>query len=369
MKLTEYLNQYKPIEKVEVKQYMKPNDFRTVFHYKRLTKAIRDEFAEFVREFIDDEKSKDRNYDSYYYSKNRFFWTTGRYFYITKDFNCKNRYDDYGTVDKLFAINDSSKIKCYSNDFTINFRENLRYEQLRELFYDILFEDKYTDLTKREVGVGLNNGEYTHFYHKSVLMEGDVRDAIATHADISDFKLWVHPFGYCNFRLDEADDKMLKFDYRKRTTTIKIGKGIKKLFKVFNHETNDEQIKKISNKLSSSCEGFEFEVVTGGDISHYYHENRYDNSYSTGSLSGSCMKHDSCKYYFDVYEDNAKMLIFKNKDTDLIIGRAILWDAWDIDEDEPTKVMDRIYANEKVYLKLFDWAAENGYWRKRYDLK
>ena len=80
--------------------------------------------------------------------------------------------------------------------------------------------------------------------------------------------------------------------------------------------------------------------------------------------------------FFQIYKDNAKMLILHNEETDLIIGRAILWDdvkyLGSDNEDEKlttgcsTLVMDRIYADESVYSIFKDWALENGYYRKRY---
>lgn len=115
----------------------------------------------------------------------------------------------------------------------------------------------------------------------------------------------------------------------------------------------------IFNNLFKSALGltkFEFMVVSGYDIRHWYH---YSNAENSGSLGASCMKHDFCQDLLGIYVDNPdiiKMLVmidYKKK----LIGRALLW------ETEEAKVMDRIYtANDEelsYHFKL--WAQKNGY--------
>jgi len=128
-------------------------------------------------------------------------------------------------------------------------------------------------------------------------------------------------------------------------------------------------VRGVVSHCTLSVDDYEFVVVEGDDITKYYNQKRYSTMFDTNSLKNSCMRHPQCGRdgYFKIYEDNAKMLILKHKELDEIIGRAILWDnVYDIEDGEYVAVMDRIYSNENVYQKFFDWAYENGYWTKRF---
>lgn len=115
---------------------------------------------------------------------------------------------------------------------------------------------------------------------------------------------------------------------------------------------------------------FEFKVVSGESIRHWYHEGTYVRGCG-GSLGQSCMKHPFCQEFLDLYVDNDEvisMLIMVDK-KGMLLGRALLWEFEDlagvISADGPAKVrvMDRIYtANDEELQHHFKmWAQENGW--------
>lgn len=102
---------------------------------------------------------------------------------------------------------------------------------------------------------------------------------------------------------------------------------------------------------------FSFSVVDGEDIARWYHHSKQADC--AGSLGMSCMKHDFCQDYFDIYTqhpDVVKMLIMTDERGKLL-GRSLLWQS-------PTaKVMDRIYTinDEELPYHFKTWAVENGF--------
>jgi hypothetical protein len=104
----------------------------------------------------------------------------------------------------------------------------------------------------------------------------------------------------------------------------------------------------------------EFKIVNGSEIKKYYSHRIYTNQ--NGSLGSSCMKHDSCQNFLDIYCDNKmiKMLILLDKN-DCLIGRALLL------EFDSNKVMDRIYTinDEKFQFTFKKWADDNGFIYKK----
>jgi hypothetical protein len=107
---------------------------------------------------------------------------------------------------------------------------------------------------------------------------------------------------------------------------------------------------------------FRFEVVSGEDIRKYYLQDNHHKEW--GTLGNSCMKYERCQKYLDIYVDNGiKMLVMFYKNTDEVLGRALLWE-----DENRTKVMDRIYTiQDDEYLNHFtNWADQNGYSYKQY---
>lgn len=135
----------------------------------------------------------------------------------------------------------------------------------------------------------------------------------------------------------------------------KPGAFVGKIFK----DIPPKEVEKFSNlfKAESNKVDYEFKIVKGLDIKNYYHWENYESD--RGTLGVSCMKHDSCQEYFDIYTentDNISMIIMLNSEG-YIKGRAILWDF------QANKIMDRIYTtdDEKLHHYFKKWATENGY--------
>lgn len=141
---------------------------------------------------------------------------------------------------------------------------------------------------------------------------------------------------------------------------VKIGKGINKLLSKW-HKFDNRTIELISNHISSLYTfSAELIVVEGEDIRKYYHHANHNKDKNIGSLGESCMRGSSCQSFFDMYVNNAKMLIAKTPDG--IIGRALLWDATLDGED--VKFMDRIYGSDITIEAFKGWAKTNGYYHK-----
>jgi len=107
-----------------------------------------------------------------------------------------------------------------------------------------------------------------------------------------------------------------------------------------------------------------FSIVKGDEILPWYHQSNYETR-SNGSLNTSCMKHEFCQEYFDIYVQNPEivsMLVFVDKTTGKLLGRSLLWTLPD------TKIMDRIYTiNDSVFPQLFkEFAKDGGYLYKAY---
>lgn len=116
----------------------------------------------------------------------------------------------------------------------------------------------------------------------------------------------------------------------------------------------------------------DFEIVNGEDIRKYYNHRNYA---AGGSLSESCMKHEQCQPYLDIYCENPKqinMLILKNG-YGKITGRAIIWKnvnhrlkEWDKKQKEVVTFMDRIYSTEESVVEMFKIYAKKMGWLYKY---
>ena len=158
-------------------------------------------------------------------------------------------------------------------------------------------------------------------------------------------------------RIDSLDPQ--EYWTSSRRYIAKPGAFISKLF----NDIPAKEVEKFSNLFRSQASKapFRFEVVKGNRIKDFYY---YENYYSSerGSLGVSCMKHEHCQKYFDLYtenEENVSMLTMFN-DKNRLIGRALLWDF------ESNKIMDRIYTynDEELSFYFKQWATEHGYYYK-----
>lgn len=90
-----------------------------------------------------------------------------------------------------------------------------------------------------------------------------------------------------------------------------------------------------NNFKSAVCDCNNFELVSGEDIRKWYWDKNYYEC--KGTLGNSCMRYENAQEFFDIYVDNAKMLITKKAGR--LTGRAIVWEI-----DENTTILDRIYT-------------------------
>jgi hypothetical protein len=158
-------------------------------------------------------------------------------------------------------------------------------------------------------------------------------------------------------RIDSLDPQEYWTSSRRYMT--KPGAFISKVFK----DIPAKEVEKFSNLFRSQAAKapFRFEVVKGDSIKDFYYYENYHSS-ERGSLGVSCMKHEHCQKYFDLYtenEENVSMLTMFN-DRNRLIGRALLWDF------ESHKIMDRIYTynDEELSFYFKQWATEHGYYYK-----
>ncbi len=144
-----------------------------------------------------------------------------------------------------------------------------------------------------------------------------------------------------------------------RRYIAKPGAFISKLF----NNISAKEVEKFSNLFRSQAAKapFRFELVKGSSIKDFYYYESYQSS-ERGSLGVSCMKHEHCQKFFDLYtenEENISMLAMFN-DKNRLIGRALLWDF------DSHKIMDRIYTynDEELSFYFKQWATEHGYFYK-----
>lgn len=149
-------------------------------------------------------------------------------------------------------------------------------------------------------------------------------------------------------------------DYGKGRQSAKPIKVINKILKDNNmDELKQDEIDAVLSVLEQKIEA-DFVVVSGKDISKYYNEDNYV-YHNGGSLHASCMRYEKYSKYgvFEIYEDNAKMLILKDRNDDKIFGRALIWELETEDGDKYT-LLDRIYCNKNSMVGMFiDYADKN----------
>lgn len=140
-----------------------------------------------------------------------------------------------------------------------------------------------------------------------------------------------------------------------RRFQVKPGGFITKLFK----NVNSREVEKFSNLFRSQVNKprFNFSIVKGSTIRNYYHYDSYQAD--KGTLGASCMKHESCQKYLDLYvynPDVVSMLIMTD-DYGGLMGRALLW------KFDSHKIMDRIYTvcDEDLMFYFKQWATQNGF--------
>lgn len=157
-------------------------------------------------------------------------------------------------------------------------------------------------------------------------------------------------------RFDKTDDVWSS----SKRFVIKPGGFVKKIFVGI----SEKEVEKFTTLYRSviSAPKFQFKVVEGSEILKWYSYENY--ACQSDSLGASCMKHNSCQKFLNLYQDNTdkvKMLIMLDRENRLL-SRSILWTL-----AEDLKVMDRIYTvNDNDYAYHFKrWADDNSFIYKR----
>ena len=375
------------LKRLEADVYRK-RDSMTAFQFKTLNNYIKTDLIEALDAFFSDKRKEAYNNSECYslLTKNGFFKVHGSgiktpfkidpYAKRLQEYECTY----YNILSDGY---DSMQINCCSrrlaeNQFISITDLEKRYANISKFIYDYIVDK---NIFREPYGEDYENPSDSYVFYRIKLLDNDLRDVLSNHLECGRIPSHVYSNVESEFRYD-SDEKKISYSKDGRKVDMRVGKGIRKLLKKYNISFTDENIKNIVNDLNVTVDDYEFRVVEGESIVEYYNGDKYENNpvLNTGSLSTSCMRYPSCSSYFKVYQENAKMLILVNPETDLIIGRALLWnsvtitederydDDYDGDsyEDEEIMYMDRIYANEAIYPKFKQWAIDNGYFRRRY---
>lgn len=120
-------------------------------------------------------------------------------------------------------------------------------------------------------------------------------------------------------------------------------------------------------KAATAQRDFVLQVISGTEIKKWYSGRSYQQA--GGTLYNSCMKHDHCQDLFEIYIQNpevCQMLIMLDNEG-YLMGRALIWNAVDMNKNTEIKVMDRIYCvdDSKNVSYFKEWADDNGYIYKK----
>ena len=146
----------------------------------------------------------------------------------------------------------------------------------------------------------------------------------------------------------------------KAMTATKISRLVNTLFpKEYEDAEGQKTLRDLIDKYGALTDDtMKFEVVKSDDIKKWYLEDNYETT--KGDLGGSCMRHDRCQTYFDIYIKNpdvvSMLICLGAKGT--LIGRALIWNL--VDSNDPSQLMDRIYfRDERVKEKFISYAEDN----------
>lgn len=162
---------------------------------------------------------------------------------------------------------------------------------------------------------------------------------------------------------------------------VRVGSLIQSLLKKSGHKVDGSELEDFVVKFNTEVKSKkvdiykDFEIVKGEDIRKYYLHSNYESDEYT--LGGSCMRHNRCQSYLDIYVKNPEqvsmVILFSEKETKgqeeeneetkeprKIRGRAILWTNPEYDNHRASEgeykgrpFMDRVYINNSPDLELF----------------
>ena len=172
----------------------------------------------------------------------------------------------------------------------------------------------------------------------------------------------------------DIDDSIV---WKTSRNNLKVGRLARTILTDAKIEFTPKEIEDFTNQFKATYDFTkdalkQFDIVSGRDISFWYHRNNYEEG--RGVLNNSCMCNVPNEF-LDIYTNNSqvKMVILYGDSgivrdgaykCDKIKGRAILWDA-ELSNGEKIKFMDRVYTKNDSDVDLFKkLAQENGWWYK-----
>lgn len=153
---------------------------------------------------------------------------------------------------------------------------------------------------------------------------------------------------------------------------VKIGRLARTILSDLKIKFTDKDIEEFVNLYKSSKVDTtkKFKLVSGLDIKKYYNENNY--SILSGSLGGSCMRHEDCQSYFKIYTRNPEQcqLLVYFDENEKVLGRALIWKISECElytkntepykGDNPKFFMDRVYVSiDSDVNKFIEYANSN----------
>ncbi len=174
-------------------------------------------------------------------------------------------------------------------------------------------------------------------------------------------------------RLPKESDTIDLISYKEegkdKWSVAKVGKVVNKILEPNLNKLSEQSVENFINsfKARRKLSQVDFEIIDGKDIKKYYHYSSYEGG---GTLAHSCMRGDEQQSFFKLYtanKNNIKMVILKNKGSNLILGRSIMWKNASIkckvnkNLNLNVDLLDRIYTTKDFEVDLFkEWAGMNG---------
>lgn len=128
-------------------------------------------------------------------------------------------------------------------------------------------------------------------------------------------------------------------------------------------ELKDKDIEDFSNRFIAfqkkfrSSESSNIKIVKGEDIRYWYNKDRY--KLEKGQLGNSCMRHERCQPYLDIYCHNINQvsLMILLDEEEKLIARALLWTL-----DDGKKLLDRCYSIMDYDIQVYHNIAKEKGW-------
>jgi len=158
-------------------------------------------------------------------------------------------------------------------------------------------------------------------------------------------------------------ENMVSYLRNGKKEAMKIGSFVTRILTELDEKVHPTVFEKFINEYKgviSSIKAFQnIDIVYGENIRKFYFEPTY--AEGGGSLNQSCMRHDYCQPYLDMFVDNPdkiNLLILRNSTNKLKIdGRALLWNL-----DNGKKFLDFPYTNKDHMYKIFEEYARKKGW-------